>query len=255
MSIFLNFFSNIFKTNNNFKQNINQTHEWYIDFNNLKTFDCIIPTKNLNFCHIQDNLSTLISTIEKSIHKCILIYDNNTDNLIGIVYESDIINTLVYKNKKDGCDFTFSHIEFSPYTMDVNEALNYMYENNIKDLIIVDSKGVTLGLFNIQSVINFLYDYEKYKKYFIVNENNNSIKIDATILLKHIPENWQIKEFYDCYKSGTRTLGGFLGYYTGEILRTNTEITINILTFKVIESDDKFIKTIEMIKKDSKKNN
>jgi putative hemolysin len=250
MGIFLKFIKSIFEKKNKNSQHITKEEiKWYRDLDNLTTFDCIIPTKNLIFCHIQDPLEELIKKIQESIYPFILVYNNNIDDLIGIVYQKDLIQRLIHNNKKDGCDFLFSSLEFSPYTMGIDNAIEYMYENNITDLIIVDSKGGTLGLLNTNSIIEFLYGYKKYKLFFQENVKNNSIKIDGTILLKHIPEEWQIPEFQECYKSGTRTLGGFLGYYTGEVLCKGMEITINNLTLKVLESDDKFIKTILLYKK------
>jgi putative hemolysin len=250
MGIFLKFIKNFFeKKNQNSKDFLDKQVKWYNDLDSISTFDCIIPTKNLIFCHIQEKLKELIKKIHETIYPFILVYNNNIDDLIGIVYEKDIIYSLVNNNKKDGCDFLFSKLEFSPYTMGINDAIEHMYENSISDLIIVDSKGITLGLLNINSIINFLYGYKKYKLFFDENIQNNSIKIESTILLKHIPEDWQIQEFQECYKSGTRTLGGFLCYYTGEVLSKGMEISIDKLTFKILESNDKFIKTILMTKK------
>ncbi len=231
--------------------NENNKVNWNNNLKEITVFDCMMPTKNLMFSNVQNTFEQLVEKIQNNLdtdNNYILIYDNNFDDLIGIVYESDIIKQFVTKEKKDGCDFLFSDIHFVPYIMDLNLAMNYMHSKNTSLLVVVDSKGVTLGTLSKYSVVDFLYTYEKIAEYFVKNIKNNSIEIDSTVLLKHIPEDWQITEFYECYKTGTRTIGGFLGYYTGEILTINEEIKIKDLLFKVIDGDDKFIKKILITK-------
>jgi CBS domain containing-hemolysin-like protein len=231
----------------------NNKINWNNNLIEITVFDCMVPTKDLIFASVQNTFSQLVDKIQINNDlndSYILIYNNNFDDLIGIVYESDIIKQFVTKEKKDGCDFLFSDIHFVPYIMDLNLAMNYMHSKNSNLLVVVDSKGVTLGTLSKNSIIDFLYTYEKIAEYFNKNINNNSIEIDGTVLLKHIPEDWQITEFYECYKTGTRTIGGFLGYYSGEILSVNKEIKIKDFSFKVLEGDEKFIKKILITKID-----
>ena len=229
---------------------IHNQNNWNNNLNEITVFDCMIPTKDLIFSNVKHTFNQLVEKIQNNNNNInyIIIYDNNFDDLIGIVYESDIIQHFCSKEKKDGCDFLFSDIHFVPYIMDLNLAMNYMHSKSTNLLVVVDSKGVTLGTLSKNSIIDFLYNYEKVTEYFVKNLKDHSIEIDATILLKHIPEEWQIQEFYKCYKTGTRTIGGFLGYYSGEILTINKEIKIRNFIFKVIDGDEKFIKKILIIK-------
>lgn len=224
---------------------------WNNNLNEITVFDCMVPTKDLLFSNVHNTFQQLVEKIQSNnqpYNNYILIYNNNFDDLIGVVYETDIIRQFVTKEKKDGCDFLFSDIHFVPYIMDLNLAMNYMHAKNTNLLVVVDSKGVTLGTLSKDSIIDFLYTYEEIAEYFLKNTRNNSIIINGTVLLKHIPEDWQINEFYECYKTGTRTISGFLGYYSGEILEVDSEIKIKSLTFKVLEGDEKFIKKILITK-------
>lgn len=237
----------------NLEENKKKT-TWNNNLNEITVFDCMSPTKDLLFSNVQNTFEQLVEKIQQSNNNYVLIYNNNFDDLIGIVYESDIIKQFVTKKKKEGCDFLFSDIHFVPYIMDLNLAMNYMHTKNTNILVVVDSKGVTLGTLSKNSIIDFLYNYEKIAEYFVKNIKDNSIEVDGTVLLKHIPEDWQINEFYECYKTGTRTIGGFLSYYTGEILPVNKEVLIKYLNFKVLDGDEKFIKRILITKINNEKN-
>lgn len=237
------FFSKNEKCNNvKDSMDFSSDQEEIID-NEISVYDCIIPNKELCFVSIKSSFENLISQMEEKEASCAFIYDNHSDDLVGIVYEKDIIATL-HHNKKDGCEFVFSDILFVPYVMNVFNAVETMNEKHTTTLVVVDNRGITLGIVTKASIIDFVYGYKSTIEYFKKNNHNNSITVDGSMLLKHIPKDWYINAFYDCYKTGTRTIGGFLGYHTGAVLSVGTEITVDHLKFKILEGDEKVIKTI-----------
>jgi putative hemolysin len=243
------FFQNLFlktkqenSTTSSDKQEINTNED-------VSVYDCMIPSKNLYFVHIQTPYEELLENIcEKNISH-IFVYDQNSDDLVGIVNQYDIINTIYRKEKKDGCDFLFSNIHYVSYMTSIQNALHSLYEKNTNVLIVVDNRGSTLGVFTKEALVDFVHGYEQTLKLFEnTHKNKNSIIVKGDLLLRHIPIDWHIPEFQKCYKNGTRTIGGFLGYHSGIILKVNNEITINHLSFTIIEATEKVIYKI-LIKK------
>jgi len=215
----------------------------------ITIYDCMIPHKELCFVHVQTTFSELLMKMQNSKNPYyVFVYDNSSDDLIGIVYEKDIITTFQQEKKKDGCDFYFSNIFFAPYVMDVSTAVKLLHKNITNLLVVVDNRGGTLGIVTKGSNIDFVYGYETNKEYFLKNAQGNNITVEGTLLLKHIPDTWYIEEFHQCYKSGTRTIAGFLGYYTGMVLQVDTIITVNHMQFKILEGNEKVINKILMTK-------
>jgi putative hemolysin len=200
----------------------------------FSVFDCIVPTTGLCFSSIQSSFEDLINKMEEKKKSYLLIYDQNPDDLVGIVYEKDIITTFKTQEKKDGCDFIFSPITFVPYVMEVTAALKIMHKKNTHLLVVVDNRGSTLGVLTKNSIVDFAYGFDYTKDYFDENIKDGTILLSGSLLLKHIPEDWYIKEFHECYKTGTRTIGGFLGYYSGMVLKVASEVTVNNLHFKIL---------------------
>lgn len=230
--------------------NTNTTRNTIITKNDdITVYDCMIPNKELCFVHIQTSFPELLTKMQNSKNPYyVFVYDNTSDDLIGIVYEKDIITTFQQEKKKDGCDFYFSNIFFAPYVMDISTAVKLLHKKNTNLLVVVDNRGGTLGIVTKASIIDFVYGYETNKEYFLKNAQDNNIIVEGTLLLKHIPDNWYIEEFHQCYKSGTRTIAGFLGYYTGMVLQVDSIITINYMQFKILEGNEKVVNKILMTK-------
>lgn len=232
--------------------NYNNKQYKEIDFN---IHDCMVPLKDVVLVDIKSSFQELLKAMKYDFHKNLdadeqqpaefaLIYHEYTDDIIGIVYSKDLIFRIGMDIKKDGCDFFFSSVVFASMNTSIENAMNLMNKKSTPILLVVDNKGITLGVATKESFVDFAYNYEIVHKYFEEYNQDNKITVDGTLLLKHIPTDWYIKEFDSCYASGTRTIGGFLGYYTGVIPKQDEEITVNKLTFKVLEGNERFVKTI-----------
>ena len=103
---------------------------WNNNLNEICVFDCMTPTKDLLLINVKSTFQELIREIQIKNQFFALLYNNNSDDLVGVIYESDIIQQFVTNNKKDGCDFLFSDIFFVPYVMDINLAVKNMFDKN-----------------------------------------------------------------------------------------------------------------------------
>lgn len=215
----------------------------------ISVYDCMIPTIDLCFVHIQISFDNLLVKMQEKDLSYALVYDQGSDDLIGVVEEKDIIACLRTDERKDGCEFLFSPINFVPYVMDINNALKTMNARKNNMLVVVDNRGSTLGIITKASIVDFIYGYEFTNEYFQKHlQQNNSIEVDGSLLIRHIPQDWYLKEFYACYKSGTRTIGGFLGYHTGMVLKKGAQVIIGNIQFCIVEGDDKVVNRILMTK-------
>lgn len=232
-------------------------------YGEMSVYDCMIPLKNLLVVDITVSFDELLKEMgydfkdedadDQNPSKFALVYHNNTDKMVGVVYSKDVIFRLSnLKSKKDGCDFLFSPLVYAPFIMNIKNAIELMDNKKTPVLLVVNNKGGTLGIVNKESIIDFVYNYETVKDYFEKHSKDGQIVVDGSLLLKHIPQEWFLNVFEDCYKAGTRTIGGFLGYYTGVIPALNSETIIDNFSFKILEGNERYIKTILISKMNRK---
>lgn len=198
----------------------------------------ITSLKDMSYinCH-ETNVDILKQKIFHEASNYYLMYEDNIQNIIGVLTYQDLVNH-VFNNKKHKQFLISSKFLFLPYMVDINEVLKKMMAENIKIVIAVDARGNTLGFFEKMNIINYFETNILLEEQF----KQNIVKISGSTLVEHIP--WKIDEFEICYKLGIRTIGGFLSYHTGYVPSVGEIIKIDDLEFQILEATDRKINLI-----------
>ena len=185
--------------------------------------------------------------IDEFKYSRIPVYEDNIDDIKGILFVKDILKPLK-DNKKVDIRKLIREPYFLPESKDIDELFKEMQQNKVQIAIAIDEYGGTAGLITMEDIIEELvgnifdeYDDEEidYKK---IDEN--------TYILSGTITSYELKKIFDIElpEGDYETLSGYLIDKLGRIPDEDEHPVIEDehLTYKVEEIDDKRIKYVKV---------
>jgi|TARA_B100001971_G_C18261472_1_gene587287 CBS domain containing-hemolysin-like protein len=121
-----------------------------------KAGDIMVPKKDIKCLDIKKNIYDAIKFIKKIGFSRIPIYDQSIDNIIGILYSKNIFGLSVNNDQNE----SFNRFLIPPYFIsenkNIHDLLREMQAHKIQMAIIVDDKGITIGLVTMEDVLEEL---------------------------------------------------------------------------------------------------
>lgn len=219
-----------------------------VEFKKITVREAMTPRVDIIAVPININHADLIKVINESGHSRIPLFENNLDNIIGIVYAKDILK---YLNGESGLsDFSLTKIAreayFVPETKLISSLMQEFQSKNIHIGIVVDEYGGTAGLISLEDILEEIvgeirdeYDKEENE---ITRINENSYLVLGKVPIEEINDLLQTN--FDSEKDDYDTLGGFIYNFAGQIPEENFSFEYNNHKFTVKEIIDKRINLV-----------
>lgn len=158
---------------------------------------------------VEDSLPLLevIKLIKETGHSRVPVYENNLDNIVGVVYAKDLLN---YSSGESIRDYLRSVI-FIPEGKKVDELLHQMQANRTHIAVVVDEYGVTSGIVSmedlIEEIVGEIHDEFERSEKSIEKISENAYLVDGKFLLADLNRELHIDlPLSDDYDS----IGGFV---------------------------------------------
>lgn len=231
--------------------------EGIVSFSNTETSQIMTPRIDIFALSKNETCQNVVSQIVEKGYSRIPVYDENIDNIVGVLYAKDL---LIHLNKKE---FEWQKLIREPYFVPENKKLDVLLkefqEKKNHLAIVVDEYGGTSGIVTLEDVIEeivgdisdeFDDDEITYSKLDVDNflfEGKTNLKDFYKIL--DIENNTHFEE----KKGESETIAGFILEIYGEFPKKNDKIKFKNYVFKIESVDKKRIKQIKVtIKKDNK---
>lgn len=219
------------------------------EFNDIIVSEVMTPRTDIYAIDIKDNVKELLDEMDEFKYSRIPVYEENIDNIKGILFIKDIIKPL-----KNNEQIDFKKIMREPYfvpeSKDIDELFKEMQQNKVQMAIAIDEYGGTAGLITMEDIIeelvgNILDEYDE--------EDPDIKKIDDnTFILSGTLTSYEIKKLFNVEipEGDYETLSGYLLDRLGRIPDENEHPVIEDenLTYKVEEMEDKRIKYVKVCK-------
>lgn len=185
------------------------------------------------------------------------IYEEDIDNIIGIVHIKDLIAQYLDDPKVDIISMMEKPMYIHP-TMDISKLLSKMQKEQIHLAIVVDEYGQTEGIVTMEDIIeeivgNIFDEHDETEEEEITELANDITMVSGSAELSELAETLEI-EFPD---EDFETVNGFLLYKLGRFPEEDEEIEIIYQGYKFVPVDiqDKMVKLvrIEKVKEDKDK--
>lgn len=220
-----------------------------VTFGNTETIQVMCPRMDVFAISDNESFTEVVKKIVEYGHSRIPVYNENIDNIVGILYTKDILPHLSKKS------FQWKKILREPFFVPENKKLDDLLKDfqEMKNhlAIVVDEYGGTSGIVTLEDVIEEIVgdisdefddddlSYSKIDDYNYVFEGKIALKdfykvlkIDETVFEEHRGE--------------AETLAGFILEINANFPKRNELILFNDYTFKIEVLDKKRIKQVKV---------
>jgi gliding motility-associated protein GldE len=196
-------------------------------------------------------LNQIIKVIRETGFSRLPVYQEQIDNIIGILYAKDIIQFVRDRKARKKFDIRKILREpiFVPETMRLKTLLQEFKQRKMHIAIVVDEFGGTAGLVTLQDIITEIFgeierDLQEDKLFEKVGENE--FVFDASLSIDEANE--ILGANLKTTQSDYDTIGGFVLEITGKIPKEKDVIIYENLKFTIEKVDNRRIKKIRVEK-------
>lgn len=217
------------------------------EFNDIIVSEIMTPRTEMFAIDINDNLEELLDKIDEFKYSRIPVYDEDIDDIKGILFVKDILKPLK-EHKKINIKAIMREPYFIPESKDIDELFKEMQQNKVQMAIAIDEYGGTAGLITMEDIIEELVGniFDEYDE-----EEIYAKKIDDnTYILSGTTTSYELKKIFNVEipDGDYETLSGYLIDKLGRIPDDDEHPVIEDekLTYKVEEIEDKRIKYVKV---------
>lgn len=221
------------------------------EFNDKVVSEIMIPRTQIFALEKNLTISETIEALSEENNKYsrIPIYNENIDNIEGIIYIKDIL--LSMKNKNAKIKNLVKDVYFVPETKLINEVFEELRRNRKQIAIVVDEYGGTSGIVTIEDIleeiVGEIYDEYDEKEEVIKKVDNNTFLFSGNISIYDVEDILNIKIEEGDYD----TLSGFL---VSKIAKVPTKSDVGRvvegenIVYKIEQVKDKHISKVKICK-------
>jgi len=198
------------------------------------------------------DLQKVLETIATAGHTRVPVYEENIDNIIGLVYAKDLLSEI----GKDPAGFKLREkmreVYFVPETKLLRVLLHEFQNQKLHIAVLLDEYGGTAGIVTIEDILEELVgeitdEYEEIPPEPVKQIDQDTIDVDARTYVDDLNDEFELNlpedEDYD-------TIGGFVFSRLGYIPKNGETFDYENLKFTITAAEARRIKRIKIQKAD-----
>lgn len=197
----------------------------------------------------------LLSVVRESGFSRIPVYEENFDNITGILYAKDLLGEL----ESEGEDKTFewqalirTDVLYVPEAKKIDDLLREFQKKHLHMAIVVDEYGGSSGIITLEDILEEIigeikdeFDNELDLIYKKIDDQN--FVFEGKTLLNDMYRALEIEpDQFEKIRGDADSLAGLVLEITGELPKINQVIEYNGYQFKVVSVDNRRIKEIKV---------
>ena len=199
----------------------------------------------------KESFPEVIKCIVENNYSRIPVYQDNSDNIRGILYIKDLLPHL---NKGD--NFRWQSLIRPPYfvpeTKKIDDLLREFQENKVHIAIVVDEFGGTSGIVTLEDIleeivgeINDEYDEEE-KNY--VRVNSNTFVFEGKTLLSDFYKILKLDDtVFEDVEGDADTLAGLMLELKGDFPKLHEKIDFKHFSFEIVDMEERRIAKVKVV--------
>ncbi len=205
--------------------------------------DVVAIDKNIDYAKV-------LNTIKESGYSRIPVYEEDFDNLFGILYVKDLISHLEEDKSFDWGNIVRNNILYVPESKKINELLKEFQKLKLHMAIVVDEYGGSSGIVTMEDIMEEIlgeimdeFDEREEVEYEIIDDKTYLFE-GKTSLLDFVKVFNEDINIFDEIKGDSDSLAGLILEVAGELPQKGYEV--NTLKYKLIvkEVSDRRIEKI-----------
>jgi putative hemolysin len=224
--------------------------EGIVKFGNKAVSEIMTPRVDVIGVALKTRFKKLISMVVDSGYSRIPVYNQDLDNIKGILYIKDLIPFL---GKPDS--FNWQSLLRPPYyvpeTKKINDLLKEFQTTKIHMAVVIDEYGGTSGIITLEDILEEIVgeitDESDNDEVFYVKLDENNYLFEGKVLLNDFFKVFNAdEEIFDEVKGEAETLAGLILELKGELPRKNEVITCMGFDFTIKSVDQRRIQQIQV---------
>jgi len=210
------------------------------EYSKITVHEAMTPRTEISAISHQSTLDEAAHLFIDSGHSKLPVYENNIDNIIGIIYIYDLYS------KPEKLDDIIKEVMFIPFSKLVSNLLQEFKDNNQSIAVVLDEHGGTAGLISSEDVFEELFgDFEDEFDY---DEMDITKKEDASYLINAKVECEVFNsKFGNLIKEGDyETIGGYIINEIGRIPNNNEHLFLPIGHVVIKKASSRRIEQIQI---------
>jgi gliding motility-associated protein GldE len=192
-----------------------------VSFKTVTVREVMTPRVDITAVAVNTNFNEIMKIITESGHSRIPLYENNLDNIVGIIYAKDLLPYVGNEELKTNLSLKNISREamFVPETKLINELMHEFQSQNMHVGIVVDEYGGTSGLISLEDILEEIvgeirdeYDQEETE---ITKIGDNSYLVLGKLSIDELNELFEYD--FSSESDDYDTIGGFILNHAGTI--------------------------------------
>lgn len=215
------------------------------DFGDAVASDVMVPKIDMTMADINSTYDELIKIFRSERFTRIPIYQDTTDNVIGIINMKDL---LLYNHESNFDIRNYLRSAFFTYeTKKISELMMEMKKTSVNIVIVLDEYGVTSGLITLEDLLEEIVgeihdEYDADEDDEIKEISTNKYKIEGHIKITDLNDRLNLSLSSDKYDS----LGGLIIERLDRFPNPGDKIIIDNISIEVLTMDKMRIDTVEI---------
>lgn len=212
--------------------------------------EIMVPRPKISIIDADDSLNDLIDLIIESGHTRIPIYEDNVDNLIGVINAKDVLKALKNNtNENFEIKSLAREILIIPENKFISDLLSDFTSSKNQIAAVVDEHGGIAGIVTVEDIleeiVGEIYDeFDEAPISEIIHIDDNTLNVSSLINIDDINEKYDL----DIPNEDFQTLGGYIFGLLGREPEVDDVIEDKNITYKVLELDGRRISRVTMRK-------
>jgi gliding motility-associated protein GldE len=220
--------------------------EEIIHFYDKKVSEIMTPRTDIEAIDIKSNMDEVIIIIVDSGYSRIPVYDENEDDIKGILYVKDVIPAL--KNTDNQRDFKWQSLIRTPYfvpeSKKIEHLLGELRANRTHLAIVVDEFGCTAGLVTMEDIIEEIIgdisdEYDQDEHSFMALSDGSYIFEGKTQLNDFFRETGLPSSDFSEHTEEAETLTGLMLAIKGTLPCRRDVVEYKNYRFRILEADER----------------
>jgi len=212
--------------------------------------EIMTPRTDIVAVEIKSDLTAVLETINSAGHTRVPVYEENIDNIIGLIYAKDLLAEIGKEPANFELRDKIRNAYFVPESKALRVLLHEFQNQKLHIAIVLDEYGGTAGVVTLEDILEELVgeitdEYEKSTAEPIDKIDEHTIETDARTYVDDLNDEFELKlpedEDYD-------TVGGFVFSHLGYIPKTGESFDYENLKFTIIAAETRRINRIRIYK-------
>ncbi|MDR1379799.1 MAG: hemolysin family protein [Synergistaceae bacterium] len=223
-----------------------------IDFEDTRVYEIMVPRMDMVTLENTDTIASAMEVFIEHGHSRLPVYEDNPDNIIGILYVKDTLKNLVEGDLARLVDSLVRKPMFVPESIRTVELLEAMRRDHVHIAVVVDEYGGIAGLVTMEDLLEEIvgeiqdeYDQEAPD---ILEEEDGSYLVQGNMSLEDLSE--VLKCPFE--SEDAESIAGLVLSLAGGFPEDNEEFEYANWIIKVVDLEDHRIKLLRLARKGQK---